>query len=497
MYSLRELLIFRVVERSIRSLSYQFLEHLFSLSMPFFIKQKHGDITSILQRATSGLSTIVYGFLFYLFPLILEMGISSFLLARFFGIWYGVGLLFMFVVMCTFSVISSKSFRSRRRKTNKLHGEASGHLSEVLLNFETISYFGAQAKELNQYDELLEQKESSEAKSMISLEIIYMGHTIIIGLCFTLFTLALGKQILNGNRSVADLMMLHGYLMQFFMPLGAFGIIIRDAYRSLTDMERFYTVLSTPSTIIDKPHAPPISAQKVSIIFDNVTFGYPDKEPILKNVSFEINPGEIVTLVGKTGAGKSTIIKLLYRLYDVLEGTIIINGKQIKEVQRLSLAQLFGVVPQDPVLLNKSIAHNIAYGSPTASSKQIAEIAQQAQLKTFIETLPKKYETTVGEQGIQLSRGERQRIALARVLLKNPSMYIFDEATASLDEQTKKCVLENIQKKCYGKTTLIITHQPWNMILPNKELRLEQGQIIVHEKKSIDHVSQQDHYKII
>ena len=476
-FSVREIFIVRVVERSVRNLSHDFFTHLYNLPMSFHVNKKIGDITNIIEKASSALPTIIYGLLFFLIPTIIEIMIALVLFFKFYGVWYAALLALIFLLFIMFSVRASSDRTMYRRESNKIHGQVASHITDVLLNFETVSYFGAQQRELEEYDNLLRKKEDAQAKSYLLFETLYLGNSIIIGFGFTIFTMLFGREILIGTKGVGDLMLIHCFLIQFFVPLGAFGIIMRDAYRSCTDMERVITILNM-QPIFDNFH-PAILPKKNSgtIEFKNVTFAYENNAPILKNVSFKIPAGAMIGIIGPTGSGKSTIIKLLYRFYDVINGEILIDGENIKNISRTAITQMFGIVPQDPFLFNNSIAYNICYGYPSASTNEIINAAQRAQIHTSIKSLPQQYETVVGEQGAKLSRGERQRIALARLFLKNPSVYVFDEATASIDENTQSKIIDKLYELCAEKTTLIVTHQPSKLEGINYWLQLENGKI--------------------
>ena len=524
LYPLRQLAINRIVERVIRACSKEFIAHIYQLPMTFIVDQKAGDLTSTLEQATTALPTLFYGLFFFLIPIIIEMLIAIILFFNFYGIWYSLSLTLLFIGFIMFSVFASKSRTEIRKSRNVIHAQVSSYVTDVLLNFEIIAYFGSQQQEMTNYDNLLAQREALQNKSNYAFGILYLGHSIIIGLGFLLFSLALGFDIIAGTKTIGDLVMVHGFLLQFFMPLSAFGTILRDTSRSCADMDRILTIrnhqpqsitksllskteISQASLnlsdfdhkqkIILKNHASqksiiPAHKQSSAIIFDNVTFGYANKTPILRNVSFEIPTGTTAGLIGSTGTGKSTIVKLLFRFYDPIMGNIFINGRNIKNITRQELTNLFGIVPQDPLLFNNSIAYNISYGKPTASIETIREAAHYAQIDVTINALPDQYETFVGQQGIKFSRGERQRIALARAFIKNPPIYIFDEATASLDETTQTHVYQSFDIIGKGKTKLIITHNPASLVGVDQWLYLEMGHINVlnrlesHEKELSD-----------
>jgi len=474
--SLRELCIFRVIENCIRNLNMQFVSHLHKLSVEFYANHKTGELTSSLERALSAIPMLIYGLFFLIIPTTIEVIIVIVLFWKFYGFLHASILFGILIFFITFSIIGSKKAFHYRRHSNEINQKVNSLLIETLLNFEIIHYFNNQSQELKNYNDLLKQREKKETKSFSFLEFLHIGQSIIMGLGFITLTLITGREVLSGKASVGDLVLVNGFLLQFFTPLSSFGYMIRSAYKSFTDMEGIFKIINTPPKIKEPNQAPPIISKNGSIVFKNVTFGYNNNPtPILKNVSFEILPGQKIALAGPSGAGKSTITKLFYRFYDILEGEILINGQNIKNVQRASIAKIIGIVPQDTTLFNNTIGYNIAYGRARTSHKEIVEVAHKARLDRLIESLPEKYETLVGERGAKLSGGEKQRIAIARVLLKNPDFYIFDEATSSLDKQTAESLLYDFNEICKNKTALIISHNPSNLIKIDKTLMLKDG----------------------
>lgn len=478
--SFKEMCVFKVVERSLRRLNLNFMDHLNKLSVAFHTERKTGDLTNALERAQSAIPILFYGMVFMIIPIVIEIIIATIIFWNMYGFGYSSVLLVIFTVFVFSGALGTKKIHEYRQKRNELHSKTSSTFIDHLLNFEIIRYFGRKEFELNNYDNILEKKEQVETKSLIILELIHVVHTIILGVGLVVLMYLICTGILKGQQKVGDLVFVNSLILQFFAPLSSFGALFRSAYKAFMDVERVFDILSIVPEIKDIPNAKPLKVEKGNIEFRNVTFGYNSSNIILDNVSFSVPAGSKVAIVGTTGEGKSTIPKLLYRFYDVLSGEILIDGQNVKEVMSDSIPGAIGMVPQDTILFNNTIGYNITYGKLDATQEEIDTVIKAVCLDKLINSLPEKYNTIVGERGLKLSGGEKQRIAIARLLLKDPPIYIFDEATSSLDVKTEAEIKEIIDKVTCAKTTIIISHRQSAIAHVNKVFLLDKGKIIEH-----------------
>jgi len=476
--SFKEICVFKVIERSVRRLNVNFMNHLNKLSVAFHLQRKTGDLTNALERAQSAIPILFYGVVFMIIPIILEIIIAITIFWKMYGFYYS---LILFVIFCVFilsSIPGTKKILEYRQVRNKLYRQVSSTFVDSLLNFEVVRYFGRQDHELNNYDNILEQKENAEAKSLVILELMHIVHTLILGLGLITLTFLICMGILKGYKKVSDLVFVNALVLQFFAPLSSFGALFRSTYKAFMDIEHVFDILSITPEIEDFPNAKSLEVKKGHIEFKNVTFGYNPSNIILDEVSLDIPAGSTAAIVGTTGEGKSTIPKLLYRFYDVLSGEILIDGQSIKEVLHDSIPDAIGIVPQDTILFNNTIAYNITYGKLDATQEEVEKVVRIVRLDKLIDSLPEKYNTIVGERGLKLSGGEKQRVAIARLLLKNPPIYIFDEATSSLDIETEAAIKEIIDEIIRGKTSIIISHRPSAIVNVDKVLLLEKRKVI-------------------
>jgi ATP-binding cassette, subfamily B, heavy metal transporter len=483
--SFKEICFFKVIERSVRRLNVNFMEHLNKLSFAFHTQRKTGDLTNALERAQSAIPILFYGVVFMIIPIMIEIAIAITIFWKMYGFYYSLILFIIFCVFIIFSIPGTKKILEYRQTSNKLHRKVSSIFVDSLLNFEVVRYFGRKDFELNNYDSILEQKEKAETKSLIILELMHVGHTLILGIGLITLTFLVCMGVLKGYKTVSDLVFVNSLVLQFFAPLSSFGAIFRSTYKAFMDIEYIFDILAITPEIKDIPDAKPLEVEKGHIEFKNVTFGYGSSSIILDNVSFTIPAGSTVAVVGTTGEGKSTISRLLYRFYDALSGEILIDEQNIKNVKYDSIANAIGIVPQDTILFNNTIGYNITYGKLEATQEEVEKVVKAVRLDRLINSLPEKYDTVVGERGLKLSGGEKQRIAIARLLLKNPPICIFDEPTSSLDVETEKGIKEIIGEVTKGKTSIIISHRASAITNVDKVFLLKNGKIMEQTEHDI------------
>jgi ATP-binding cassette subfamily B protein len=399
-----------------------------------------------------------------------------------YDIWFATITLVALVLYIAFTIVVTEWRTHYRRTMNDMDSKANQKAIDSLLNFETVKYFGNEAFEAHRYDENLLRYQSAAVKSQKTLAFLNLGQQIIIavGLMLILWRATLG--VVNGTMSLGDLVLVNTLMIQLYIPLNFLGVIYREIKQSLTDMDRMFSLLNTDKEIADSPNAHPLRIDNhgygPDVSFDHVSFHYDAKREILRDVSFNIPAGTITAVVGQSGAGKSTLARLLFRFYDVQSGKILIDGQNIQDVTQASLRKAIGIVPQDTVLFNDTIGYNIAYGNPSASIEEVREAARAAQIDGFIRRLPDGYDTQVGERGLKLSGGEKQRVAIARTLLKKPAMLIFDEATSALDSKTERAFQEELLSLAKNRTTLIIAHRLSTIIHADQILVMDHGQIV-------------------
>jgi ABC-type transport system involved in Fe-S cluster assembly fused permease/ATPase subunit len=399
-----------------------------------------------------------------------------------YDIWFAVITLAALVLYIAFTIVVTEWRTHYRRTMNDMDSKANQKAIDSLLNFETVKYFGNEAFEANRYDENLLRYQAAAVKSQKTLAFLNLGQQIIIavGLMLILWRATVG--VVNGSMTLGDLVLVNTLMIQLYIPLNFLGVIYREIKQSLTDMDRMFSLLNTDKEIADSPDAKPLEIKNQDrgpdVRFEHVSFHYDAKREILRDVSFNIPAGTITAVVGQSGAGKSTLARLLFRFYDVQSGEILIDGQNIQDVTQASLRKAIGIVPQDTVLFNDTIGYNIAYGNPSATIEEVQEAARAAQIDGFIKRLPEGYDTQVGERGLKLSGGEKQRVAIARTLLKKPAMLIFDEATSALDSKTERAFQEELLSLAKNRTTLIIAHRLSTIIHADQILVMDHGQIV-------------------
>lgn len=474
---LREIVISRMLERGIRRLSMKIFDHMHTLSLRFHLDRKTGAIASILSRVQRAFPDIFMELFIYLIPTIIEILIAMVILWNMYSWLYAVLLFVILAIYITFSIFAIDWLAQAQKINNITQEKVSARIVDSLLNFETVKYFNNQEFEHVQCDKAMKEMEDTGTRKQVRAELVHVGQGIIIGLGLLLLTWISGQQTIKGIMQVGDFVLINGYLLQFFYPLSYFGIILRHIRRGFTDMENALNLLEIKPDIVDAPKAITLKPEQVEVVFDRVSFGYNPQRLILKDVSFTIPAGKTVAIVGTTGSGKSTIARLIFRLYDVTSGRILVNGHDIKSVKQESLQSVLGIVPQDTVLFNNTLYFNVAYGNPRASAQEVHRAIELAQLEHLIQRLPQGINTVVGERGLKLSGGEKQRVSIARALVKKPKMYIFDEATSALDTQTEREIQRNIYEISRGSTAVIIAHRLSTVVNADSIIVLDAGHV--------------------
>jgi ABC-type transport system involved in Fe-S cluster assembly fused permease/ATPase subunit len=475
---LRDVVFVRVAQRAIRRVALGVFRHLHSLSLRFHLDRQTGGMTRDIERGTRGISTLLSYLIFSIFPVILEFAlVAAVLLAKF--DWRFAAITFGAVgVYIAFTVLVTEWRMEIRRRANELDSKANTRAIDSLLNYETVKYFGNEEFEARRYDEHLRKYEDAATKNEASLGVLNIGQSLIIAAALTALMLLAAEGVAAKSFTLGDLVLVNGLLIQLYIPLNFLGMVYREIKQALLDMDRMFRLLAEHREVEDKPGAPELPPGPATVEFRNVDFFYERARQILHGVSFTIPAGHRVAVVGHSGSGKSTLARLLYRFYDVFAGSIRINGMDIREAKQASLRAAIGIVPQDTVLFNDTILYNIRYGRPEASDEEIFEAARAAHIHDFIQTLPAKYETMVGERGLKLSGGEKQRVAIARALLKNPRILIFDEATSALDSRAEKAIQAELERISAGRTTLVIAHRLSTVMDADQILVLSQGRIV-------------------
>jgi ATP-binding cassette, subfamily B, heavy metal transporter len=475
---LRDVLFVRVTQRAIRRVALGVFRHLHSLSLRFHLDRQTGGMTRDIERGTRGISTLLSYFIFSIIPVILEFVLVAAVLVAKFD-WRFAAITFGAVtVYIAFTVVITEWRMEIRRRANELDSRANTRAVDSLLNYETVKYFGNEDFEARRYDEQLTKYEAAATRNEASLGLLNIGQSLIIAIAVTALMLLAAGGVASGKFTLGDLVLVNGLLIQLYIPLNFLGMVYREIKQALLDMDRMFRLLSENREVEDSPGAPDLPAGPAAVEFKDVDFSYEKTRQILHAVSFSIPAGHRVAVVGHSGSGKSTLARLLYRFYDVSGGALYINGKDIREVKQKSLRAAIGIVPQDTVLFNDSILYNIRYGRPEATDEEVFDAARAAHIHEFIESLPKKYETPVGERGLKLSGGEKQRVAIARALLKNPRILIFDEATSALDSRSEKAIQAELERISKGRTTLVIAHRLSTVMDADQLLVLSHGRIV-------------------
>ena len=475
---LRDAVFSRVTESAMRKVGLEVFDHLHSLELDFHLSRQTGGISRDIDRGTNGINFMMRFMVFNILPTIIQLGVVMVILLVAFNVWFSLVTLLCVLAYILFSVVTTEWRTRFVKEANQLDSKSNTRAIDSLLNYETVKYFNNEAFESQQYDQNLQDWEQARIKNRLSLAFLNAGQALIIAIGLTALMYLAAKGVVDETMSLGDLVMVNAYLLQMFVPLGALGFIYREIRRAMSDVENMFELLKRESKIKDVANAQTLQVSKAVIEFDQVDFAYDPERPILKQLSLSVPAGAKVAIVGASGSGKSTIGRLLYRFYDLQSGCIRIDGQAINQVQQLSLRQAIGVVPQDTVLFNDTIWNNVAYGRPNASDEEIWRAIEMASLRAFVGSLPKGVETVVGERGLKVSGGEKQRIAIARVLLKNPPILLFDEATSALDSEAERSILGALRDISKDKTTLVIAHRLSTIIDADKIVVLELGQIV-------------------
>lgn len=475
---LRDAIFARVAERAMRRVSLRVFKHLHQRELAFHLDRKTGGLARDIERGTTGISFLLRFTLFNIVPTLLEIVMVASILLVAFNVSYVIAILISVVVYVVFSIKVTEWRIAFVREANSRDNQSNSRAIDSLLNYETVKYFNNERFEAEQYDQGLEEWEKARLKNRLSMVALNTGQAFIIAVSLIVIMSMAVREVAAGQMTLGDFTMVNAYLIQLFVPLNALGFVYREIRQSLVNVERLFGLLGDKPAIEDAADAKQLSLQAGTVQFNDVHFSYNPERPILKGVSFTIPAGHTVAVVGASGAGKSTLARLLFRFFEVNSGSISIDGQDIRSVTQDSLRQVIGVVPQDTVLFNDTLYNNLAYGRPGASEAEVQQAAQQAHLASFISTLPDGYATQVGERGLKLSGGEKQRVAIARVLLKNPPLLILDEATSSLDSISEQAILDALNAVKNQRTTLVIAHRLSTVRDADSILVMNQGEIV-------------------
>lgn len=476
---LRELVFAKATEGAARRISLEVFRHLHALSLRFHLERQTGGMTRDIERGTRAVHSLISYSLYSIIPTLIEVTLVLSVLAVKFDVWFAGITLIALAFYITFTVLVTNWRTQFRQAMNALDSSAHSRAIDSLLNYETVKYFNNEEFEAQRYDENLKRYREAAVKSQKTLSLLNAGQQLIIALGLVAMLWRATQGVVDGRMTLGDLVMVNAFMIQLYIPLGFLGVIYREIKQSLTDLEKMFTLMEREREIADEPGAQPLRIDgSPAVRFENVSFAYDPARPILHHVSFEIPPGKTVAVVGSSGAGKSTLARLLYRFYDVQQGRITIAGQDIKQVSQASVRQSIGIVPQDTVLFNDTVEYNIAYGQTGATHEQVEEAARAARIHDFIASTPLGYKTMVGERGLKLSGGEKQRVAIARTLLKKPPVVIFDEATSALDSANERAIQSELRTAAQNKTTLVIAHRLSTVVDAHEILVMDAGRIV-------------------
>jgi ATP-binding cassette, subfamily B, heavy metal transporter len=475
---LRDMIFARVSQRSIRRAALQVFRHLHALNLRFHLERRTGGVSRDIERGTRGIESLLRLALFSILPTLFEIALVGGILVWNYDVWFAAISLGTVIVYIALTVAITEWRTQFRRRMNEMDSRANTRAIDSLLNYETVKYFGNEEFEARRYDENLEHWESASVRSQTSLAGLNLTQSGVIALGVTLLMWRSADGVVSGRMTLGDLVLVNSLLLQLYVPLNFLGVIYREIKQALADMEKMFRLLEVDAEVEDAPGAPDLVVGGADVRFEHVDFGYDERRQILHDVDFAIPHGTRVAVVGSSGAGKSTLSRLLFRFYDVGAGRITINGQDIRAVTQRSLRAAIGIVPQDTVLFNDTIYYNIAYAKPGAGREEVIEAAKAAHIHEFIQSLPDGYESMVGERGLKLSGGEKQRVAIARTLLKNPPILVLDEATSALDSRTEKAIQAELDRISANRTTLVIAHRLSTIVEADEILVIEQGRVV-------------------
>ncbi|KJK00216.1 metal ABC transporter permease [Burkholderiaceae bacterium 26] len=475
---LREILFAKVTESSVRTLALQVFRHLHALSLRFHLERQTGGMSRDIERGTRGIQSLISYSLYSILPTLVEVGLVITYFFVKYDVWFALITFCALVSYIVFTVTVTNWRTHFRRKMNELDSRANQKAIDSLLNFETVKYFGNEDYEARRYDENLKHYRAAAIRSQNSLSVLNFGQQVIVATALILILYRATQGVAAGHMTLGDLVLVNTLMLQIYIPLNFLGVIYRELKQAVTDMDRMFNLLQTNREVADKPDAKPLAVRAGEVHFAHVDFSYEAKRQILFDVDFTIPAGTTTAVVGQSGSGKSTLARLLFRFYDVKSGAIAIDGQDLRDVTQSSVRAAIGIVPQDTVLFNDSIYYNIAYGRPEATRDEVIEAARAAQIHHFVESLPDGYETQVGERGLKLSGGEKQRVAIARTLLKRPPILVFDEATSALDSRTEHAIQEELMRLAQNHTTLVVAHRLSTIVRAHQILVMEHGRII-------------------
>ena len=469
-----------VAQHALRELAIKTFRHLHALSLRFHLERRTGGLSRVIERGVNGVDTIVRMAVLNSIPTAVELLMISGLVAYYFGWIYVLVVLATVLLYVWFTFVASERRIAIRRDMNDSDTEAHSKAVDSLLNYETVKYFGNEELEAKRFDASIARYVKAAIRTYTSLGVLNTGQAIIFTIGTVICMLLAARDVTRGTLTVGDFVMINAILMQLYVPLNFMGMVYREIKQGLIDIETMFALLHEPAEIVDRPGAKTLRVRKGEIKFENVSFAYDPERPILKNVSFEVPAGKMVAIVGPSGAGKSTISRILFRFYEISRGKVLIDGQNIRDVTQASLRAAIGMVPQDTVLFNDTIEYNIRYGKPDASSAEVREAARLAQIHEFIVTLPQGYDSLVGERGLKLSGGEKQRVAIARTILKSPPILMLDEATSALDSHTEKEIQDALERVAENRTSLVIAHRLSTVVHADNVIVLDHGEIVEH-----------------
>jgi len=479
---LRDAVFAKVSYRAVREVAIKTFRHIHALSLRFHLEKRTGGLNRVIERGTKGIDTLLSFSLFSIFPTLLELILVSIILVINFDIWFALTTMATVLLYGWFTIVVTERRIAIRRTMNDSDTDANTKAVDSLINYETVKYFNAEDHEAGRFGKAMDIYARASEKSQTSLSFLNTGQAAIMAVGLTIVMAMAAIGIDEGRMTLGNLVLVNAFLIQLYMPLNLLGTVYREINQAVIDMEKMFDVLDVPAEVVDKPGAPPLAITGGEIVFDNVVFAYEPERIILKGISFKVPAGHSVAVVGPSGAGKSTLSRILYRFYDIQSGKVTIDGQDIRDVTQKSVRAQIGIVPQDTVLFNDTVAYNIRYGRIDASDAEVEQAARHAQIAPFIAKLPLGYQATVGERGLKLSGGEKQRVAIARTILKNPPILLLDEATSALDTHTEREIQQALEEISRNRTSLVIAHRLSTVVDADEILVLVDGQIVERGK---------------